>query len=595
MRRIVIALLAFTWMSAAAAVTARAQDFVCSAGPRDGLTCPTGDAECDGSPVAGACVLVQGVCDGGDFDGFPCDCPGGLCSAAGLCQGGAFDGESCGTTADASCGGAPICVGAYRVCGSGEFRGFGCLRSDQCGTSVSCISSGKFCDGGDYADYSCVVDADCNGTSTTGVCRAPVSGSPTPTPVPIACVGDCGNDGEVTVDELIRGVNIALGSLALDQCPNFDSSGDGEVTVDEIVQAVNAALAGCVTSTPTPTTAVATPTPTNTLGPLSPGRAVAGRAALIGNGLGAFPPLVTAIIRGLQIGQTLGLNTSPSGYTTASVLAPATSCPLGGQVLSTCSGVGNVNINITFTGCTLATDNGSVTFESGTIGLRGAGACPNVVVAAPVLDEAIQVNATFRDSTGTPKLLINANVNGSVTTISVNPGVSCFLNGGDVTLSGYISAQSPGGSASRIDFENTAVNFLISQFNADCVPLAYRLKFNGSDKVSDPTTGDTFDAVLQDFVTAQDSTTTPPHLDMSGRITSPCFGGAADVVTEIGLVPGADSLCFAAGRLRVTSGGNAYRAIYQSDGSVGVDLDGDSIADETHASCTAAALRSCLP
>jgi hypothetical protein len=49
----------------------------------------------------------------------------------------------------------------------------------------------------------------------------------------------------VTVDELIKGVNIALGSRPLDDCPSFDSSGDGELTIDELVKAVNAALNGC--------------------------------------------------------------------------------------------------------------------------------------------------------------------------------------------------------------------------------------------------------------------------------------------------------------------------------------------------------------
>jgi hypothetical protein len=49
----------------------------------------------------------------------------------------------------------------------------------------------------------------------------------------------------VTVDELITGVNIALGATPLSACPVFDPSGDGAVTVDEILQAVNNALNGC--------------------------------------------------------------------------------------------------------------------------------------------------------------------------------------------------------------------------------------------------------------------------------------------------------------------------------------------------------------
>ena len=60
-----------------------------------------------------------------------------------------------------------------------------------------------------------------------------------------SCPGDCGRNGEVTVDELIIGVNIALGSARLDQCSAMDSGADGEVTINELVSAVNAALNGC--------------------------------------------------------------------------------------------------------------------------------------------------------------------------------------------------------------------------------------------------------------------------------------------------------------------------------------------------------------
>lgn len=64
-------------------------------------------------------------------------------------------------------------------------------------------------------------------------------------PGPAACAGDCNGDGTVTVDEIIRGVNIALGLTAVDDCLAFDADGGGSVTVDEIVTAVNNALSGC--------------------------------------------------------------------------------------------------------------------------------------------------------------------------------------------------------------------------------------------------------------------------------------------------------------------------------------------------------------
>jgi hypothetical protein len=47
------------------------------------------------------------------------------------------------------------------------------------------------------------------------------------------------------VDELIVGVNIALGETSIDACLAFDAGGDGQVTVDEILLAVNNALDGC--------------------------------------------------------------------------------------------------------------------------------------------------------------------------------------------------------------------------------------------------------------------------------------------------------------------------------------------------------------
>jgi Ca2+-binding EF-hand superfamily protein len=54
--------------------------------------------------------------------------------------------------------------------------------------------------------------------------------------------GDCNGDGQVTINELILGVNIALGSLPITDCPAFDTNGDGEVSIDELIAAVNVAL-----------------------------------------------------------------------------------------------------------------------------------------------------------------------------------------------------------------------------------------------------------------------------------------------------------------------------------------------------------------
>ncbi len=57
------------------------------------------------------------------------------------------------------------------------------------------------------------------------------------------CAGDCGGDGLVTINELISGVNIALGTAG--QCASFDTNNDGMVVINELVAAVANALNGC--------------------------------------------------------------------------------------------------------------------------------------------------------------------------------------------------------------------------------------------------------------------------------------------------------------------------------------------------------------
>jgi hypothetical protein len=60
------------------------------------------------------------------------------------------------------------------------------------------------------------------------------------------CVGDCNGNGQVTVDEILTMVNIALGNADVSACGAGDANEDGQITVDEILTAVNNALNGCV-------------------------------------------------------------------------------------------------------------------------------------------------------------------------------------------------------------------------------------------------------------------------------------------------------------------------------------------------------------
>jgi YVTN family beta-propeller protein len=79
-------------------------------------------------------------------------------------------------------------------------------------------------------------------TPTPTVTTSPL---PTGTPVASTCAGDCNADDMVGINELIVGVNIALGNSAVSACPAFDRDANGQVAINELITAVNAALFGC--------------------------------------------------------------------------------------------------------------------------------------------------------------------------------------------------------------------------------------------------------------------------------------------------------------------------------------------------------------
>ena len=55
------------------------------------------------------------------------------------------------------------------------------------------------------------------------------------------CVGDCKRDGQITVDDILTMVNIALGTAPCSDCVVAHCP----VTIDQILTAVNNALNGC--------------------------------------------------------------------------------------------------------------------------------------------------------------------------------------------------------------------------------------------------------------------------------------------------------------------------------------------------------------
>src|SRR5262245_12577398 len=65
-----------------------------------------------------------------------------------------------------------------------------------------------------------------------------------------ACTGDCDGDGEVSIAELITGVNISLGNAELDTCDVFDADENGQADIYELIAAVGNSLNGCTAGPP---------------------------------------------------------------------------------------------------------------------------------------------------------------------------------------------------------------------------------------------------------------------------------------------------------------------------------------------------------
>ena len=72
----------------------------------------------------------------------------------------------------------------------------------------------------------------------------PTSFSP-PANGAVVCAGDCGSGGQVTIDDLLGMIAIALDAAPLSGCVAGDIDHDGQIRVDEILAAIHVALSGC--------------------------------------------------------------------------------------------------------------------------------------------------------------------------------------------------------------------------------------------------------------------------------------------------------------------------------------------------------------
>ncbi len=202
--------------------------------------CTTGD-HCDGS---GKCVG-----GGNKNSGDPCSLPGLGACASGTCE--VF-----------VLGFPLLCNASLKPCqdrchfcnpSTGQCEAIGACSLDPCSTGEcdpatgACVAANE---GGPCTVLGLCAnrpgschDAEC--FTTPQPTDTPSPETPTPTAGPATCVGDCDGSGQVTVDEILTMVNIALGNTPAMDCLAGDANFDGQITVDEILAAVNNALNGC--------------------------------------------------------------------------------------------------------------------------------------------------------------------------------------------------------------------------------------------------------------------------------------------------------------------------------------------------------------
>ncbi len=239
----------------------------CMGDPAVGAPCAGGCGTCQNlSPVPGFEFVVC-VGDSAD-DGAACDA-----SIFGPCLTGTCLIEESGPDepAIAFCAPAPVecpeadncrgaCNPATGQCDNSLSRCFGvCERCNTETNECEPANLGVACDDFNPCTESSCQAEDING-QLRGICfegtpsaelptptaTQPGAATPTRTPgEPLPCVGDCNYDGMVVINELIIGVNLALGGSTLN-CTAFDTNDDGEVSINELIAAVNSALSGCV-------------------------------------------------------------------------------------------------------------------------------------------------------------------------------------------------------------------------------------------------------------------------------------------------------------------------------------------------------------
>jgi hypothetical protein len=188
---------------------------------------------------------------------------------------------------------------------------------------------------------------------------------------------------------------------------------------------------------------------------------------------------------------------------------------------------------------------------------------------------------------------------------------NCIAGSLSLVLNGSVTTTLANGQSVAVTFFGTSAvmagiaNNTGITYNADCVPIAYRITLNGNASFA-PSQGlpalvapggvpssETFNVTFTNFVLKQDATSLPVEVEMSGGLTSDCYGGLVSLQTFAPIAIGAGDLCPDTGQLNVTGSGMSMATVVYDDGTVQVTPSGGQPVD--YPSCFAPALLMCQP
>ncbi|MGD0948676.1 MAG: hypothetical protein ABSA52_14770 [Candidatus Binatia bacterium] len=583
---------------------------VCQAdGSCQGVPKPNGTACNDGNDCTTVDTCQSGQCVGGSPKnaGDPCTIPGlGLCATGAQCQVISGFGAFCLPQNVVEC--ADKC----QLCdpNSGNCTIPMPCEEDPCSTGQCDSSTGECIPGNEGGSCDDGNVCTSNDRCQSGECVGTAGGTPQPTATPTAtppsasgCVGDCNNDGVVTIDEIITGIDIALGNADVSACENFDANDDGLVTVDELLTAVNNALNGCpevpATATPRPTNtslptstpaqpATATATthitgtvpPTQTPAPTTPGGgtpSIGTRAAgTIESTTSAFlviPDLLSALLGHLP-GAGSGSGASP-------IFSTPFTCNIGGGTVACAQdivlfppSVGPPTYTVTLNNCQVTGSTGTLTFN-GTLTATGqagdvCGTIPSTVtVSIPSL--------TVQTPTGTATF---SNFSADVSLSCSAGSCSCYYDTAYLQPTGTIAVAGTNTNSQVTFGDGSSIYISVTSYGTStkCVPTVYDMEVDGN--ITLTTNGTTFAATYYGYDIYDDASSGNDMVDIEGSVESACFGDTVDFSTSTDIALG--NPCPSAGVVDAyaNTSGNTDEITYSSSG-VHIDFGAGGSADFT--------------